>query len=61
MRIKLTSVFVSDQERALQFCTEVLKTDIPMGKGRWLTVVSREVSGTLTRSGPGRRTFISSK
>ena len=48
MRIKLTSVFVSDQERALQFCTEVLKTDIPMGKGRWLTVVSREVSGTLT-------------
>ena len=36
MRIKLTSVFVSDQEKALQFCSEVLKTDIPMGKGRWL-------------------------
>lgn len=46
MRIKLTSVFVNDQEKALQFYTEVLgfakKTDIPMGKKRWLTVVSRE-------------------
>lgn len=46
MRIKLTSVFVSDQEKALQFYTEVLgfakKTDIPMGNDRWLTVVSAE-------------------
>lgn len=44
MRIRLTSVLVSDQEKALQFYTEVLgftkKTDIPMGKDRWLTVVS---------------------
>lgn len=46
MRIRLTSVLVSDQEKALQFYTEVLgftkKTDIPMGKDRWLTVVSSE-------------------
>lgn len=46
MRIKLTSVFVSDQEKALHFYTEVLgfakKTDIPLGKDRWLTVVSPE-------------------
>ena len=47
MRIKLTSVFVSDQEKALQFYTKVLgfvkKTDIPIkGKDRWLTVVSSE-------------------
>jgi catechol 2,3-dioxygenase-like lactoylglutathione lyase family enzyme len=46
VRIKLTSVFVSDQEKALHFYTEVLgfakKTDIPMGKDRWLTVVSPE-------------------
>lgn len=44
VRIRLTSVLVSDQEKALQFYTEVLgftkKTDIPMGKDRWLTVVS---------------------
>ena len=46
MRIKLTSVFVSDQEKALRFYTEVLgfakKTDMPMGNDRWLTVVSAE-------------------
>jgi catechol 2,3-dioxygenase-like lactoylglutathione lyase family enzyme len=46
VRIKLTSVFVSDQEKALHFYTEVLgfakKTDIPLGKDRWLTVVSPE-------------------
>ena len=46
MRIKLASVFVSDQDKALRFYTEVLgfvkKTDIPMGNARWLTVVSPE-------------------
>lgn len=51
MRIKLTSVFVSDQEKALQFYTEVLgfakKTDIPTGKDRWLTVVSPEGPGDV--------------
>lgn len=46
MKIKLTSVIVDDQEKALKFYTEVLdfvkKTDIPMGEHRWLTVVSKE-------------------
>jgi catechol 2,3-dioxygenase-like lactoylglutathione lyase family enzyme len=46
MRIKLSSVMVSDQDKALKFYTEVLgfvkKTDIPLGEYRWLTVVSPE-------------------
>lgn len=46
MRIKLSSVFVEDQTKALDFYTRVLgfekKTDIPMGEARWLTVVSPE-------------------
>ena len=44
MRINLTSVLVDDQDKALRFYTEVLgfrvKTEIPMGEHRWLTVVS---------------------
>lgn len=46
MKIKLTSVFVNDQGKALKFYTEVLgfvkKSDITAGKYRWLTVVSPE-------------------
>jgi predicted enzyme related to lactoylglutathione lyase len=46
MKIKLTSVMVDDQDKALKFYTEVLgfvkKYDIPMGEARWLTVVSPE-------------------
>ena len=46
MKIKLTSVFVDDQDKALQFYTEVLgfvkKLDISLGQYRWLTVVSPE-------------------
>jgi catechol 2,3-dioxygenase-like lactoylglutathione lyase family enzyme len=47
MQIKLTSVFVDDQEKALKFYTEVLgfqkKHDFPGGGTyRWLTVVSPE-------------------
>jgi len=46
MRIKLTSVIVDDQEKALCFYTDVLgftkKRDIPAGQFRWLTVVSPE-------------------
>jgi len=46
MKIKLTSVMVDDQEKALMFYTEVLgfvkKNDIPVGEARWLTVVSPE-------------------
>ena len=44
MRIKLTSVMVDDQDRALRFYTEVFgfvkKRDIPVGEFRWITVVS---------------------
>ncbi len=46
MKIVVTSVLVDDQEKALQFYTQVLgftkKEDIPMGPFRWLTVVSPE-------------------
>jgi catechol 2,3-dioxygenase-like lactoylglutathione lyase family enzyme len=44
MKIKLTSVMVEDQDRALKFYTEVLgfvkKTEFPVGDFKWLTVVS---------------------
>ena len=46
MRIGLAGVMVDDQEKARAFYTGVLgfavKTDIPMGQFRWLTVVSPE-------------------
>lgn len=46
MKIKLSSVMVNDQDKALRFYTEVLgfvkKTDIPVGPARWITVVSPE-------------------
>jgi len=46
MRINLSSVPVDDQEKAYQFYTKTLgflkKHDIPMGKHRWITVVSPE-------------------
>ena len=46
MKIKLTSVYVDDQEKALRFYTEVLgfvkKTDFSNGPFRWLTVASAE-------------------
>jgi glyoxylase I family protein len=46
MRIKLTSVLVDDQDKALKFYTEkfgfVKKHDIPVGVYRWITVVSPE-------------------
>jgi len=46
-KIKLSSVFVDDQEKALKFYTEILgfikKRDIPLGgKAKWLTVVSAD-------------------
>jgi catechol 2,3-dioxygenase-like lactoylglutathione lyase family enzyme len=44
MRINVCSVFVDDQDKALEFYTNVLgfvkKTDIPVGDAKWLTVVS---------------------
>jgi len=46
MRIKLTSVMVDDQGKALQFYTDVLgfkkKQDFPVGEYRWISVVSPE-------------------
>ena len=46
MKIKLTSIFVDDQSKALHFYTEVLgfakKADFSQGPFRWLTVASPE-------------------
>jgi catechol 2,3-dioxygenase-like lactoylglutathione lyase family enzyme len=46
MQIKLTGIFVDDQEKALKFYTDILgflkKMDFSAGKYRWLTVVSPE-------------------
>ncbi|HKO46086.1 MAG TPA: VOC family protein [Polyangiaceae bacterium] len=46
MKIKLVSVYVDDQDKALRFYTEVLgfskKADFSNGPYRWLTVVSPE-------------------
>jgi catechol 2,3-dioxygenase-like lactoylglutathione lyase family enzyme len=43
-RIYVTSVHVDDQQKALDFYTDVLgfekKNDVPAGGARWLTVVS---------------------
>jgi predicted enzyme related to lactoylglutathione lyase len=46
MKIKLTSIYVDDQEKALRFYTDVLgftkKADVSQGPYRWLTVASPE-------------------
>jgi predicted enzyme related to lactoylglutathione lyase len=46
MKIKLTSVFVNDQNKALDFYTKTLsfvkKADVSAGKYRWLTAVAAE-------------------
>ena len=46
MKIKLSSVYVEDQDKALKFYTEVLgfvkNKEIPLGQFKWLTVVSSE-------------------
>jgi predicted enzyme related to lactoylglutathione lyase len=46
MKIKLTSIYVDEQEKALRFYTEVLgfvkKADFSQGPFRWLTVASPE-------------------
>jgi predicted enzyme related to lactoylglutathione lyase len=46
MKIKLTSIYVDDQEKALRFYTDVLgfvkKADFTQGPYRWLTVASPE-------------------
>jgi|SRR5579884_481906 len=44
MKIKVTSIYVDDQDKALRFYTEVLgfakKSDFSQGPFRWLTVAS---------------------
>ncbi|BFH68755.1 MAG: VOC family protein [Paenibacillus dendritiformis] len=44
MKIIVTSIFVQNQDKALEFYSEKLgfvkKEDIPMGKFRWITLVS---------------------
>ena len=46
MKIKITSIYVNDQEKALRFYTEVMgfakKMDVKQGPFRWLTVVADE-------------------
>jgi catechol 2,3-dioxygenase-like lactoylglutathione lyase family enzyme len=46
MQIKITGIFVDDQDKALKFFTDVLgfqkKHEFPAGKHKWLTVVSAE-------------------
>ena len=66
MKIKLTSVYVDDQEKALRFYTDVLgfvkKADFTQGPYRWLTVGSpEEPDGTQLQlalnDNPAARTY----
>ncbi|HEV3058320.1 MAG TPA: VOC family protein [Vicinamibacterales bacterium] len=66
MRIKLTSILVDDQDKALRFYTDVLgfkkKHDIPVGEYRWITVTSPEGPDDLElalepNANPAGRTF----
>jgi len=51
MRIKLGSVLVEDQDKALRFYTDVLgfvkKSEFSLGQYRWLTVVSPDGPGDI--------------
>jgi glyoxylase I family protein len=66
MRIKLSSIMVDNQEKALAFYTEKFgfakKFDIPVGEYRWLTVISPEGPNDLElalepNANPAGRTF----
>lgn len=66
MRIKLTSIMVDDQAKALRFYTDVLgfnkRSDIPVGEYRWITVTSPESPVDLElalepNANPAARTF----
>jgi predicted enzyme related to lactoylglutathione lyase len=66
MKIKLSSVFVDNQDKALNFYTQVLgfvkKNEIPLGEARWLTVVSPEGADDIElllepNSNPAAKTF----
>lgn len=49
MKIKLNGIFVDDQQKALNFYTDILgfrkSQDIPLGDFRWITVASPEGGG----------------
>lgn len=66
MKIKLVSIMVDDQEKALRFYTEILgfkrKVDVPVGEYRWITVVSPEGADDLElvlepNANPAGKTF----
>jgi predicted enzyme related to lactoylglutathione lyase len=66
VKIKITSMYVNDQEKALRFYTEVLgfvkKADFTQGPFRWLTVASpEEPDGTelqlAANDNPAARTY----
>ena len=66
MKIKIMSLYVDDQDKALRFYTEVLgfakKTDFSQGPYRWLTLVSpEEPDGTelqlALNSNPAAQTY----
>jgi predicted enzyme related to lactoylglutathione lyase len=66
VKIKLTSIYVNDQEKALRFYTDVLgfvkKADFTQGPFRWLTVASpEEPDGTQLQlalnDNPAARTY----
>lgn len=66
MKIKLSSVMVDDQDKALKFYTQILgfakKEDIPVGEARWLTVVSPEAPDEVElvlepNSNPAAKTY----
>jgi predicted enzyme related to lactoylglutathione lyase len=70
MKIKLTTVYVTDQDKALRFYTEVLgfvkKADFSQGPFRWLTVASpEEPNGTELQlaldSDPAGKAFAQAK
>ena len=49
MKIIVTSIFVQDQDKALEFYSKKLgfikKEDVPVGKFRWITLVSPDNQG----------------
>jgi glyoxylase I family protein len=66
MRIKLTSIMVDNQDKALQFYTDVLgfrkKHEIPVGEYKWITVTSPEGPDDLElalepNANPAAKTF----
>jgi predicted enzyme related to lactoylglutathione lyase len=66
VRIRLSSIFVDDQDKAASFYTDAMgfvkRRDIPMGPARWLTVVSPEGPDDVElvlepNTNPAARTF----